>query len=130
MFNNSSVIKLEDISFSYLGLSAITVYESLLGASIGYIVLWVVAKLFKLLAKKDGLGVGDMEFLALIGAFLGPVGVWFSLMLGSFSGLIIGGSYLLLKGKGRATHIPFGPFLALGATLYFFFDSFLMKLFF
>jgi leader peptidase (prepilin peptidase)/N-methyltransferase len=95
-------------------------HMSLLGAALGYGILWIVATVFKWLTKKDGLGVGDMELLCMIGAFSGPFGVWFTLMIGSITGMVIGGIYLVLSGHGRMTRIPFGPFLALGAAGYFF----------
>lgn len=106
---------------SLFGLTRIVFWESLVGALVGYGLLWAVAVLFKYWTKKDGLGVGDMELLAMIGSFLGPLGVWFAVLIGSISGLVIGGGYLLLTKQGRDTRIPFGPFLALGATIYFFF---------
>jgi len=104
--------------FSYLDLIEIFPLESLLGACFGYGLLWVVAKTFKYATKKEGLGEGDMELLAMIGSFLGPIGVWFSLMIGSSVGLLLGGGYLLIAKKDRYTRIPFGPFLALGAIIY------------
>jgi leader peptidase (prepilin peptidase) / N-methyltransferase len=113
------------VAFSYFGFLKIGFYESLFGAIGGYLCLWVVAKLFKLIAKKEGLGVGDMELLALIGAFLGPLGIWFCLMAASFSGLLVAGLYLLIiSKKGVGAKIPFAPFLAFGAVLYFFLESY------
>lgn len=106
--------------FSCFNLIEIFPLESLLGACFGYGLLWVVAKTFKYATKKEGLGEGDMELLAMIGSFLGPIGVWFSLMIGSSVGMLIGGGYLLFAKKDRYTRIPFGPFLALGAIIYFF----------
>ncbi|MBU1007991.1 prepilin peptidase [Candidatus Dependentiae bacterium] len=118
------------VLLSLFGFTRVSFWESLLGALVGYGVLWSIAALFKYFTKRDGLGVGDMELLAMIGSFLGPIGVWFSVFIGSVSGLVIGGGYLLLTKKGRNTRIPFGPFLALGATIYFFFESFLFRVFF
>lgn len=110
------------------GLTLVNVFftESILGAVVGYGVLWGVAWIFKYATGKEGLGIGDMELLALIGAFLGPVGVWVSLMLASFTGIIIGSLYLVIGKKSRSTRIPFGPFLALGAVCYFFFQPYLL----
>lgn len=108
------------IVLSFFNLTSVDYKMSLLGAVIGYGVLWVVAAIFKFFTNKEGLGVGDMELLCMIGAFLGPLGVWFSLMIGSIVGVLIGGLYLVFSGHGRMTRIPFGPFLALGALGYFF----------
>ena len=116
------------IFFSLFDLIDISFYESIVGAVLGYGVLWLTAKTFTYFTKKEGLGVGDMELLAMIGAFLGPIGVWFSLLAGSCSGLIIAGIYLLITKKATSTKIPFGPFLAFGAIIYFFFKEYLFFL--
>jgi leader peptidase (prepilin peptidase) / N-methyltransferase len=113
--------------FSILNFIDVNFWQSGIGIILGYGGLWLVARIFKVLTKKDGLGVGDMELLGLVGAFLGPVGVWFSVLLGSISGLLIAGTYILLMQKQKGTKIPFGPFLVLGAVIYFFFGKFLIK---
>ena len=115
------------ILFSFLGGTIVTGWESIVGAIFGYGVLWIVAWVFKKTMRKEGLGVGDMELLALIGSFLGPLGAWFSLMAGAISGLILGGACVYIRKKGPAVPIPFGPFLAFGATLYFFFNPVLLE---
>lgn len=116
------------VVFSYFNLTGISWQTSMLGAIFGYGILWLVAALFKALTKKDGLGVGDMELLCMIGAFLGPLGVWFTIMFGSILGMILGSFYLWLCGHGRMTRIPFGPFLALGAIAYFFLEQHIINL--
>ncbi len=115
---------------SYFGLTSISVCQSLEGAFFGYAFLWVIAFLFKKFTGKEGVGVGDMELLAMIGSFLGPLGVWVSLMFGSVFGLIVGSLYLFLFKKNRMTQIPFGPFLALSAIAYFFFDQKILQFLF
>jgi leader peptidase (prepilin peptidase) / N-methyltransferase len=100
---------------SYLHVATISLTQSIWGVVIGYGILWLIAWVFKKFTGKDGLGVGDMELLAMIGSFLGPLGVWISLAVGSFTGLFVGALYLALSGRDRTTRIPFGPFLALGA---------------
>lgn len=111
------------IFFSWCGFTGVSWQESILGAILGYGVLWGVAFIFRGLTHKDGMGVGDMELLAMIGSFLGVVGAWLSLMVASLFGVIIGLAYLLLMHKKRSTHIPFGPFLVFGAIIYFFFKD-------
>lgn len=116
--------------FAYFDMISISIKTSLLGAFIGYFILWFVAFVFKFVTKREGMGAGDMELLAMIGSFLGPLGVWFSLLIGSLSGVSIGALYLIVFRKEMTTRIPFGPFLALGSLVYFLFDKFLIKFFF
>jgi len=105
---------------SLFGLLNITIYQSLLGVIIGYVVLSLVALIFKIATGKDGLGEGDAELLAMIGSFWGVEGVWSSLTIGSIAGACVGGLYLLMSGKSKDTPIPFGPFLIFGLFCYFF----------
>ncbi len=115
---------------AYVGIAPVNLYYSLIGCALGAGLLFLVKIVFSFFSRTQGLGLGDVFFVGLIGSYLGPIGVWFSIMLGSFSGLLIGGIYLLLARKGRRTRIPFVPFLALGALLAFFFESELVGLFF
>jgi len=113
--------------FSWMQWISITPVESLIGAFIGYAFLWLVAKGFKFFTAREGLGVGDMELLAMIGSFLGPVGVWITLMIGSISGTLLGALYLVIARKHRSTRIPFGPFLALGAAAFVIFHDSILR---
>ncbi len=108
---------------AFYGFTSISLLESIIGIVLGYGVLWITALLFKRFSGQDGIGIGDMELLGMIGSFLGPQGAWFSLMGGSMIGLLIGGLYLFIIGKNKRTPIPFGPFLALGAIIFFFFKA-------
>jgi len=116
--------------FAYYGSLRIHVLTAFLGALFGYGSLWFVAKVFKLVARKEGLGVGDMELLALIGAFLGPICVWTTIFIASISGLFFSAAYMIATKKKGDFKIPFGPFLALGAFLYFFFERWFILLLF
>jgi leader peptidase (prepilin peptidase)/N-methyltransferase len=109
--------------FAVCGFLDVGIVESVVGAIVGYGILWVVATLFRVCTKKDGMGVGDMELLAMIGAFIGPVGVWVTLLIASLTGSIIGGIYLLGTKQGKMTRIPFGPFLALGGMSFVLFQN-------
>jgi len=92
---------------------------SILGALIGYLSLWAVFQLFKLLTGKEGMGYGDFKLLSLLGAWLGwqylPLIITFSTLLGAIIGSI---SIVLLKNNINKP-IPFGPYLAIagGITL-------------
>lgn len=103
---------------AWAGFLPISLTASILGAVFGYGILWLVATLFKLVQGKQGMGEGDFELMALIGAVVGIVGVWYTLLIASASGSVVGLLYLYLAKKDRTTPIPFGPFLAFGAIMY------------
>ena len=67
------------------------------------------------------MGGGDIKLLAMIGAWMGWKALPVIILISSLGGLLIGGGSLLLTGQGYRVKIPFGPFLALGALIYFFF---------
>ncbi len=90
----------------------VSLHDSVIGAMAGYLSLWLIYHLFKLLTGKEGMGYGDFKLLAAIGAFLG----WRMLLptvLGAAAvGAVIGIVILSVKGKGRGVPIAFGPFLS------------------
>jgi len=96
----------------------ITLTQSILGTLLGYALLYTVAQLFYLVTKKHGLGQGDLELMAFIGAFTGPEGIWITLLIGSWVGTLIGLFYIWYHQKSMQIKLPFGPFLALGAMTY------------
>lgn len=107
------------ILFSVVDMIPIYPLNSILGAAIGYFIPWLIGILFYLIAKKRGIGQGDFDLMALVGAFTGVIGVWATLLIGSLLGSFIGGMYLYLNGAlRRNVKIPFGPFLAVGAIIY------------
>jgi leader peptidase (prepilin peptidase)/N-methyltransferase len=89
-----------------------TLTSSVLGAAAGYLALWSVYKLFKLITGKEGMGYGDFKLLAAIGAWLGwqllPVVILLSAVVGSVVGLAL----IAFGGRSSQTAIPFGPYLA------------------
>ncbi len=97
----------------------IGVKDSLLGVFIGGGILYLVAWAYYLITKREGMGGGDIKLLAMIGSFLGVIGSIFGLMCGAFIGAIIGGIFMLFRGKDLKYAISFGPFLAIGATIYY-----------
>ncbi len=103
--------------------SVVTVFvdpvSSILGAAAGYLSLWSVYWLFKLVTGKEGMGFGDFKLLAALGAWCGLKGVLPILLISSVVGAIIGSAWLLWKGKDRATQIPFGPYLAIAGWIQF-----------
>lgn len=95
--------------------------SAVIGAIAGYLVLWTVYWLFKLIRGKEGMGHGDFKLLAALGAWLGwpmlPQIVLVSSVLGAIGGILA----IALQGRDRATPLPFGPWLAgAGAVALFF----------
>jgi len=99
----------------------ITWVDSLVGVVAGGGILFLVAVIYERFTKKEGMGGGDIKLLAMIGAWMGWRSLPLILLVSSLSGSIIGFVYLLSSGKGYRARIPFGPFLSLGALIFFFF---------
>lgn len=82
------------------------------GAVIGYLSLWSVYWLFKLLTGKEGMGFGDFKLLAAIGAFLGWQALPVVILLSSVVGAVVGILGIMILGRDKNVPIPFGPYLA------------------
>jgi leader peptidase (prepilin peptidase)/N-methyltransferase len=95
--------------------------DSLIGIIGGGGSLFLVAFVYVSLTGKEGMGGGDIKLLAMIGAWLGWRPLPLVVLISSLTGAVIGVAFLLLAGKGLRAKIPFGPFLSLGALVYFFF---------
>ena len=101
---------------NYFGL--ITSLESALwGAVVGYMSLWSVFWLFKLITGKDGMGYGDFKLLAALGAWLGWQMLPVIIILSSLVGAIIGISLILFGNREKTKPIPFGPYLAIAGWI-------------
>ncbi len=79
---------------------------------------------------REAMGLGDVKFMALVGAFLGWQGVLFTVFAGSIIGSLIALSLIILRRREWAQRIPFGPYLALGATVFLFFGPQLIEWYF
>jgi leader peptidase (prepilin peptidase)/N-methyltransferase len=90
---------------------------SLAGILVGGGVLWGIAEVYYLIRHEDGLGMGDVKMLAMIGAFVGWKLMLITLMMASFAGSIVGIILIVSKRGGMKYALPFGTFLALGAAL-------------
>jgi len=86
--------------------------DALWGAVFGYLSLWSVYWLFKLVTGKEGMGYGDFKLLAVLGAWFGWQLLPMIILLSSLVGAIVGIFLLVLKNKGKSVPIPFGPYLA------------------
>tara|TARA_B110000438_G_scaffold36383_1_gene36131 strand:+ start:30 stop:587 length:558 start_codon:yes stop_codon:yes gene_type:complete len=86
--------------------------DAVLGTIAGYLALWSVYWLFKLMTGKEGMGYGDFKLLAALGAWLGWQMLPLVILLSSIVGALVGIFMIILGGKDRNVQIPFGPFLA------------------
>jgi leader peptidase (prepilin peptidase) / N-methyltransferase len=86
--------------------------SSVLGAAAGYLALWSVYKLFKLVTGKEGMGYGDFKLLAAIGAWLGWQLLPLVILLSALVGSVVGVALIAFGGRSSQSAIPFGPYLA------------------
>jgi len=86
--------------------------DAVVGAAAGYLVLWSVYWLFKLVTGKEGMGYGDFKLLGALGAWLGWQMLPTIILLSSVVGAIVGISLIVFAKRGRDKPIPFGPYLA------------------
>lgn len=97
--------------------------SAVIGAVLGYLILWSVYWAFKLFTGKEGMGYGDFKLLAAIGAWFGWQLLPAVILLSSVLGAVIGIGLILFRNKSGGTAIPFGPFLALGGIAALFFGQ-------
>ena len=100
------------IGFAFAG-GALAWPDALIGAVVGYGLLWLVAVVGTKMFGEDAMGGGDIKMMAMIGAFLGWSGVLLTLFLGALLGTLI---FLPIKLMGKDKLVPFGIFLAIGAA--------------
>jgi leader peptidase (prepilin peptidase) / N-methyltransferase len=103
---------------------------TLLGAVIGGGSLFAVAFFFEKVRKKQGLGMGDVKMMAMVGAFLGFRLVFLTIFLGSFIGSIVGLYGMLFRKMNLQTKLAFGVFLGAGAALSLFYGLPLLRWYF
>ncbi len=91
--------------------------QAMWGAVAGYLSLWSVYHLFKLLTGKEGMGFGDFKLLAALGAWMGWKMLLLIILVSSFVGAIIGLAMILILGRDKNIPIPFGPYLAIAGWI-------------
>ncbi len=99
------------------GAAPIDPRASIIGALAGYLSLWTVYHLFRLITGKEGMGYGDFKLFAAFGAWFGWQMLLPIIILASAVGAIVGIAMLAKQGKERSTPIAFGPFLAVAGWL-------------
>jgi len=108
----------------------VSLRDAVVGAIAGYLVLWAVYWLFKLIRGKEGMGYGDFKLLAALGAWLGWQMLPLIVLLSSVVGAVIGLSLVAFKGRDHQIPLAFGPYLAIAGVIALFFGKPLVALYF
>ncbi len=104
-------------------------HSAVLGAVLGYLSLWSVYWLFKLVTGKEGMGYGDFKLLALFGAWFGWKLIPLIIILSSFVGAIVGITLIVSLGRDKNIPIPFGPYLAAAGLIAMLWGDSLMQVY-
>ncbi|ASU21510.1 prepilin peptidase [Vibrio qinghaiensis] len=105
------------LSLSLMHISPVSLQDAVIGAIAGYLSLWSVYWLFKLVTGKEGMGYGDFKLLAALGAWLGWQYLPIIILMSSVVGIVFGLIQLRLQKKGIDKAFPFGPYLAIAGWL-------------
>jgi leader peptidase (prepilin peptidase)/N-methyltransferase len=90
----------------------VTPREAIIGAAAGYLSLWLVFHIFRLITGKEGMGYGDFKLFGALGAWMGWKMLPLIILLSAGTGAVLGIAMIAFKGRDRAAPIPFGPYLA------------------
>lgn len=107
----------------------VSIEQALIGAVAGYLSLWSIYWLFKLVTGKEGMGFGDFKLLAAMGAWMGWKMLPLIIVLSSFVGAAIGIGIILIKGRDKNIPIAFGPYLAIAGWIAFFWGDTIIRLY-
>lgn len=114
-----------------LGVNSYAIYTSptsaIWGYLIGFLCLWIVYYLFKVVTGKEGMGYGDFKLLAALGAWMGPFLLPLIVLISSLVGAIIG--IILLKIKKQNQPFAFGPYIAIAGWIAFLWGEQIMKIY-
>ena len=91
--------------------------SAVVGAALGYMILWSIYQLFRLITGKEGMGFGDFKLLAALGALLGWQTLPIIILLSSVVGAVVGIAIIVITRRDRNIPIPFGPYLAAAGWL-------------
>ena len=105
----------------------VSLNSAVIGAAAGYLSLWSIYWLFKLLTGKDGMGYGDFKLFAAFGAWFGWIALPLMILLSSLVGAVVGIVMILSLGRDRQVPIPFGPYLCGAALVYIFWGQSIMN---
>lgn len=91
--------------------------ESVIGAMVGYLSLWTVFWIFKIVTGKEGMGYGDFKLMAIFGAWFGYKILPATVIISACVGLVIGLVWMFAKNKGESKPFPFGPYIAIAGYI-------------
>jgi leader peptidase (prepilin peptidase)/N-methyltransferase len=103
--------------------------DAVIGAIAGYLTLWIIYWLFRLIRGKEGMGYGDFKLLAALGAWLGWQMLPLVVLLSSVVGAAIGISLVVFKGRDHQIPLAFGPYLAIAGAIALFFGKSLIAIY-
>jgi leader peptidase (prepilin peptidase)/N-methyltransferase len=101
--------------------------DAIIGAAAGYLSLWSVFQLFRLVTGKEGMGYGDFKLFAALGAWLGWKPLPLVIILAAATGAVLGILMIVLRGRDRTAPMPFGPYLAAAGWLAMMYGNDLMS---
>lgn len=101
-----------NVSTTYVSLT-----DAVIGAIAGYLSLWSIYWVFKLITGKEGMGYGDFKLLAALGAWLGWQALPMIILLSSLVGACCGIALMMIKRRGKEVPMPFGPYLAMAGWI-------------
>jgi len=107
----------------------VSLRDAVVGAIAGYVALWTIYWLFKLVRGKEGMGYGDFKLLAALGAWLGWQMLPLIVLLSSFVGAFIGIGLVVFRGRDHQIPLAFGPYLAIAGVIALFFGRSLVSLY-
>jgi len=110
-------------------LPGVSLRDAVIGAIAGYLALWTIYWLFKLIRGKEGMGYGDFKLLAAVGAWLGWQMLPLIVLLSSVVGAVIGLGLVAFKGRDHQIPLAFGPYLAIAGAIALFFGKPLIALY-
>jgi leader peptidase (prepilin peptidase)/N-methyltransferase len=100
--------------------------SAVIGAVAGYLSLWSIYWLFKIVTGKEGMGFGDFKLFAAFGAWFGWASLPLIILLSSLVGAVVGITMIAILGRDRQLPIPFGPYLCGAALVYIFWGEQIM----
>jgi leader peptidase (prepilin peptidase) / N-methyltransferase len=101
----------------------VSLADALIGAAVGSSLLWLVSELYFRVRGREGMGLGDVKMMLLVGAFLGVKRTLLTILVGSLLGSVLGMLFILVRRKNSEYELPFGSFLGVAAVLVAFFGT-------